>query len=446
MAQLTPLQHLQSFLSKHPNIKKIRCHAITYGNVSLTRFLTVARALEMAALPPTEGGSISCGSSGLRMFAATGHYDLYVQQSQDDLWLPDFATLKLCAASSDHACCMVNVIEPQAIEMGKPWQMDPRAILCRTQQAAAEKGYSFLMGAEVEFYFLTNPSADAVVQTADFPLYNTQATRHALFKVVDEAVDVLEEHGIGVWGFHFEGGSSTYEISLRPADPLTAMDNLAFAHHVIKDLANKHGYFATMHPQAFAHKWPTVGQHLHVSVSKDGANPGDAFLAGLLEHLPSMAAFLLAGYDSYAKGRKLWYGSGPVMWGTGKGTPIRRRGDSHFELRLGDAMGNPFFQAAAIVSAGMDGVERQLELTSKPAPGYLMEEAISEDEMKKLGVTQMLPESLQEAVEVLKADDRKWMGDLSGALDGYIRFEEMEAKNSEAMDVDERRKAILRHI
>ena len=401
----------------------------------------------MAALPPFEGGAISCAPTSLRLFAATGDIDFEAQQSGDDLWIPDFATLKPCAASSDHASCMVDVIEPDQLETDKPWSLDPRAILRRTQKAAEDKGYKLLMGAEVELYFLTDPDAEAVMHTADLPLYNTRATRHPLFKVVDEAVDMLEEHGVGVWGFHSEGGSSTYEISLRPSDPLTAMDDLVYAHEVIKDIANKHGYLATMHPQAFAHKWPTAGQHLHVSVTKDGVKPGDSFLAGLLEHLPSVAAFLLAGYDSYSKHRTFWYGSGPVMWGTGRGAPVSRKSDMHFELRVGDALGNPYFQAAAIVAAGMDGVDRQLELTmQQPKVSILRQVPISEEEQKKLGITQQVPESLLEAVEALKKDDRTWLGDMSGAMDAYIRFTEREITHSEGMDVNDRRKAIVRHI
>ena len=438
---------LRNFLRDHPGIKKIRYQSVTYGNVNITRFLTVSRALDMVSRPPTEGGGINVVGRTLRNFAATGAID-HSFMAGDDLWIPDYSSLTPCAEDKDHASCMVNVIESHLVESPTPYGLCPRSTLRKATKAAEAQGYKLLMGSEIEFYFLTSPNADAVIPAPDLPLYNSAATRHPLYKIVDQAVDVLEENGIKVWGWHNEGASSKYEISLAPADPVTTIDNVVYATEVLKDIANKHGVTVTMHPNAFPGKWPTAGQHWHISIVKDGAKPGDSFLAGLLEHLPSLSAFLLGGYDSYLESRKFWYGGGPVMWSYGKGGPIRRFGESHFELRLGDTLCNPYLQAAAMLIAGMDGINRQTPLTMKPADGVLAADAMTEEHAKAIGVTRNLPTSLEEGVKVLKEDKGEWLTDGFGKelVDAYLRVKDNELKDSGAMDAEERRKAILRHI
>ncbi|ORX36870.1 hypothetical protein BD324DRAFT_651347 [Kockovaella imperatae] len=441
---------LSHFLHSNPGIRKIRYQTKTYGNVTLDRFLTVARARQMAAESTIQGQAINVVCQTLRNFATTGHMDMDFEAG-DDLWVPDYTTIKRCALYKDYASCMVNVIETQYINSSTPFALCPISTLRKAQEEAKAKGYNLLMGSEIEFYFLTDPDAEEVVPVTGSPLYNTAASRHPVFKVVDEAVDVLEANGLAVWGYHQEGASSKYEISLGPADPVTTIDNMIYASEVIKDLAYKHGYHVTMHPHAFPGKWPTAGQHWHVSVDKEGSKPGDAFLAGLLDHFPSVSAFLRGGYDSYQEGRRFWYGGGPVMWSLGNAAPIRRFGDSHFEARVGDALSNPYLQAAAIIAAGMDGIHSQMPLTMGPCEGRLGaggSAAERDQKLKTLGVTKTLPETLAAAVKDLKGDNGAWLTYSFGQplLNAYFKVKEDEAKNSGSMEEAVRRQAILRHI
>jgi len=98
------------------------------------------------------------------------------------------------------------------------------------------------------------------------------------FRMNLDAVDALEKAGVSVWKFHPEDGCGVHEMPLSPADSMTAVDNLVYAHDIIKSCAKKNGPHAMMMPQAIK-DGPAIAQQMHISFKNE--EYGDSFLTAI---------------------------------------------------------------------------------------------------------------------------------------------------------------------
>lgn len=285
----------------------------------------------------------------------------------------------------------------------------------------------FLVGFESEFILLksTNPVVPSNIhqwsETSGLLIGSLEA------KVMYDISEALKASGIPLLMIHAEAAPGQYEVVSGPLAPLDAADTLIYTREIIMHAAAKHGLHATFAPRPFMN---TVGSstHAHVSVhssTEHGRKSRDQlsdyekeFLAGLLEHLPAVAAFTLptpASYKRVADG--IWSGGTYVSYGNeNREAPVRLTNAAspssrHFELRFIDGTANPYLALAAILAAGMTGIKTKQVLTMKDCQERSAAE-MTEEERKAMGVTKRMPLNVEQARRNLRED--KVLGETLG--------------------------------
>lgn len=292
---------------------------------------------------------------------------------------PDLSTLRI--THSKDLLASATVIASFRDESGQPSEACPRstleALLARFEH---DHGVYFNIGFEIELAFL-RPTGDK--DTAYSPL----DTNHAWATLSPEQfatalpllggiVIELEEMGIPVQQFHSESGPGQYEFVLPPLPPLAAIDTLIQARQAIHQIAHTHGLRATLHPMPL--NGVGSGQHAHISLNSTSLSAAElarkdhSFASAVLAHLPSICAFSLPNEVSYKRvGDDLWTGGAWVAWGTqNREVPLRRvSSPERWELRCLDGLANPYLALAAVVAAGLVGMEKGVELEMRDCLG-----------------------------------------------------------------------------
>ncbi len=309
---------------------------------------------------------------------------------------------------------------------GDPYEKDPRFVLKKNLKRAAEKGYTYYVGPELEYFYFRNPESTEVLDRGGYfdltPLDVASDLRR-------DTVLALEELGIGVEYSHHEVGPSQHEIDMRYTDALTMADNAMTFRLVVKEIAILNGVYATFMPKPlFGHNGS--GMHTHMSLFKGERNAfhdaddknhlSDAakkFIAGLLRHAPEITLVCNQWVNSY---KRLVPGyEAPVFlsWA------VRNRSDlvrvpeykpgkekaTRIEFRSPDPACNPYLAFAAMLSAGLEGIEKGYELADSVERNVY---EMCEEERCELGIGQ-LPEDLWEAIQLAEKSEllRKTLGD-----------------------------------
>ena len=296
---------------------------------------------------------------------------------------------------------------------GKQFDGDPRFVLKRNLARAAKLGYTFYVGPELEFFVFK--SADAPVPI-DQGGYFDLTPLDAASDLRRDIILAMEEMGIGIEYSHHEAAPSQHEIDFRYTDALSMADNVMTYRLVVKEIAFKHGLYASFMPKPLADHNGS-GMHVNVSLFKGERNlffeakdrlhlspVAKQFLAGLLRHAPEMTLVLNQWGNSY---KRLIPGyEAPVymtwaqrnrshmiripMYKPGKQTATR------VELRSPDPACNPYLAFSVILAAGLEGIEKRYPL---PEPTEANVFAFSEEERARRGIKR-LPESLGEAIKL----------------------------------------------
>ena len=220
---------------------------------------------------------------------------------------------------------------------GSPWPWDQRSLLAATVDGLAERGYTALVGYEMEFA-VSAPSPDgAVVPAYRGPAYSP----HGLLEIDAFATDLLrdaEANGLRIGQFHAEYGPGQVELSLGATDPVRAADEQLLARQTVLAAAARHGLRISFAPlpslQLAGNGW-----HVHSSLWRDGVNllaggpegPGTAgsgYIAGLLRDLPALAAVTAPSIGSMARLRPGFFAGAYGFWGIENREaprPLRRR-------------------------------------------------------------------------------------------------------------------------
>lgn len=262
---------------------------------------------------------------------------------------------------------------------GSPWPYDQRTRLEAQVARATAVGLSVRAGFELEF-FVSLPG-DEPTAAEQGPAYSP----HALLQIDEFAAAVLRDlaaNDVPVGQFHAEYGLSQVEVSLAPADPVTAADRQLLARQTIHAAARAHGLRVSFAPLVTLDGVGN-GWHLHVSVSRDGENlladqgkgvpegDGARFLAGLLRDLPAIAAVTAPSVPSLLRRRPGYFAGAYQFWGTeNREAPLRYVPASAFigtdranvELKASDASANPYLALTAVLAAGLAGIEDGPEL------------------------------------------------------------------------------------
>ena len=305
---------------------------------------------------------------------------------------------------------------------GQPAVSDPRHVLRRALDHAAQLGFTFYIHPEIEFYVLESrrPGPDGVVAVDDAGYFDNVAggDTHDLRR---RAVRLLEELGISVEYSHHEGGPGQNEIDLRYADALATADNIMTFRTVVKEVAAEQGHHATFMPKP-RWDWPGSGMHTHLSLFEGDTNvfyeagaphqlskTGRHFIAGLLRHAREITAITNQTVNSY---KRLWGGDEApsyVCWGHNNSSALVRvptykphkSGSARVEYRALDSAANPYLAYAVLLEAGLRGIAEEYELPEE-IEGDLRD--LSPRERKVLGY-EPLPTSLDEALTAMESSE-----------------------------------------
>jgi len=344
----------------------------------------------------------------------------------------------------------------QVTAEGAPWPFDQRSVLERAVARLDDAGYSALAGYEMEFAVYEQPQDaedDALLPAHPGPAYSP----HALLPIDDFVASVMRDaaaNGLRLGQVHAEYGPAQVELSLAATDPLTAADQQLLARQTVLAAAEAHGLRVSFAPL------PTLaaagnGWHVHTSLWRGAENllaggtegprgrAGGAYIAGLLRDLPAVAAVTAPSVGSLARLRPGFFAGAYAFWGVeNREAPLRYvpgsalLGEDHanLELKVSDASANPYLALAAVLTAGVAGVEEDL---TPPAPVGEDPGTWTEEDRAAAGIA-ALPTSQAEQEEALSGDPRiaGVLGDeLLGAFLAVRRADAAWAQESETEEV-----------
>ena len=309
---------------------------------------------------------------------------------------------------------------------GVPFEGDPRNILRRNVKRAADLGYTFYVGPELEYFYFANAETPTPLDSGG---YFDLTPLDAGTDLRRETVLTLEELGIPVETSHHEVAPSQHEISLRYTDALTMADNTMTYRLAVKEVAFKNGVYATFMPKPMSDENGS-GMHVHQSLFKGESNAffdaedhyqlsatARSYIAGLLKHAPEITLVLNQWVNSYKRLVPGFEAPVYLSWARRNRSdlirvPENKRGKENatrIEYRAADPACNPYLVFSAMLAAGLKGIE---EGYTCPEP---LEENVfemSEESQKERGIEQ-LPGSLQQALDLAESSDllRECLGD-----------------------------------
>jgi len=412
------------------NIKKMNCQnaedvkrAVKELNVSFIQFWfpDVLGFLKSFAVTPSELDEGMTEGMGFDGSSIEGFARI---QESDMIAKPDPITFQLVpwrGVERPVARMFCDILNPD----GSPYEGDPRYTLKRLLKKVSDKGYTFYVGPELEFfYFKDNHSTEIMDKGGYFdarPLdLGSDLRRDTIF--------TLQSMGIDVEYSHHEVAPSQHEIDLRYDEALRMADKTMTYRLVVKEIARQHGVYATFMPKPIFGVNGS-GMHVHQSLFKGSKNAfhdrsdkyhlsdlAKHYIAGLLRHAPEIAAVTNQWVNSYKRLVPGYEAPVYVSWARrNRSAMIRvpmykpgKESATRIEFRSPDPACNPYLAFAVMLGAGMDGIDKKMEL---PDP---IEEDIYEmnpAERRAHGITD-LPGNLYAAI--LEAEKSKLVREVLG--------------------------------
>lgn len=301
-------------------------------------------------------------------------------------------------------------------EAGDLWEGCPRGRLAALVAALAQRGLRARVAFEPEFTLYRKADDGGYAPADRHAMYSVDriATHHDLLARIESA---LGEQGVRVVQIGSEYGAGQVEINLAHQPPLKAADDLLTFRETVKALAREAGLTATFMPKPFAHAAGN-GVHLHLSLwdeaGESSRSEGDGplglsaelgrFMAGVLAHARALCGVAAPTVNSYKRLQPASWAPAHVAYAGGnRAALVRVPGSSRrrIEFRAGDHTANPYLLLTALLAAGIDGLDRELD-PGPPAEGDLGR--LPADQLARQGVT-LLPRSSGEALDAIEADE-----------------------------------------
>jgi len=309
---------------------------------------------------------------------------------------------------------------------GKPFEGDPRYVLKKNLKRAADMGYTFYVGPELEYFYFRDSNG---TKPLDAGGYFDMTSLDAATDLRRDTVLTLQEIGIGVEYSHHEVAASQHEIDMRYADALTMADNVMTYRLVVKEIALKHGVYATFMPKP-VFGVNGSGMHVHQSLFKGDRNAffdkddkyhlskiAKWYIAGLLKHAPEITSVTSQWVNSYKRLVPGYEAPVYLSWA------LRNRADlirvpeykpgkedaTRIEFRSPDSACNPYLAFSVMLAAGLEGIEKEYEIPD-PVEENVCE--LTEEGRQRRGIG-TLPASLWEAIQLTEKSEvvRKALGD-----------------------------------
>ncbi len=332
--------------------------------------------------------------------------------------VPDLSTFVIAPYAPRTGVVLVDMVSLD----GRPYAADGRAFLKRMIDRAAKRDLSLVAAFEPEWTLATR--LDGAYQPIDDSGCFTSTGMNTASGVIDAMVEALEAQGLEVEQYYAELGWGQQELSIKHAPALTAADRHILYRETVRGVALRHGLYALFAPKPWIDQAGN-GCHLHFSGwTRDGASnlfydpkqtyglstTARQFMAGVLEHLPALIALTCASVNSYRRLQPQTWASAYRVWGADNregalrvASPTRSREaeSTNVELKASDSSSNPYLALGGLIAAGLDGIERGLEL---PPAATTDPHLLSEEERQAMGADR-LPQSLHEAIANLRRDE-----------------------------------------
>jgi glutamine synthetase len=399
--------------------------AVEKNEVKFVRlwFTDILGQLKSFAIPPRElEGAFEEGmgfdGSSIKGFARIDESDMIAK--------PDPATFQIVPwrpKENAVARMFCDILQPD----GSPYEGDPRYILKRNlEKLKKEYGYTFTVGPELEYFYLKNGKNPEVLDEGG---YFDLTTLDAASDLRRDTILTLERMGIEVEYSHHEVAPSQHEIDLRYKDALTMADQVMTHRIVVKEIAQRHGVYATFMPKPLFGVNGS-GMHVHQSLFKGERNaffePDDeyqlspmckGYIAGLLRHAPEITAITNQWVNSYKRLVPGYEAPVYITWARrNRSTLVRvpmykpgKEKATRIEYRSPDPACNPYLAFSVMLAAGLDGIKNRYEL---PTPMEKDVYEMSAEEKAKEGI-KSLPGSLIEAIALTEQSElvREALGD-----------------------------------
>ena len=400
-------------------LKIVKDHDVSFIQIWFTDVLGMLKGF---AITPSElEGALAEGmgfdGSSIEGFARIEESDMVA--------MPDPATFEFLPWRPKErpvARMFCDILEPD----GSPYEGDPRYVFKRVLAKAAEQGYTFYIGPELEYFYFENNEAPKIIDKGgyfDTPPLDTAGTLRR------DTIFALQEMGVEVEYSHHEVAPSQHEIDLRYDEGLKMAEKAATLRIAVKEIARQHGVYATFMPKPIFGENGS-GMHTHQSLFKGNVNAfydasdkyhlsamAKSYIAGIMEHAREMALVTNQWVNSYKRLVPGYEAPVYVAWArrnrsTMVRVPMYKPGKelaTRIEFRSPDPACNLYLAFAAMLAAGLKGVEENYQL---PEP---VEEDIYEmDEVarERAGITS-LPGSLFEAIQEMEQSElmRETLGD-----------------------------------
>jgi len=399
-------------------------------------FTDIEGHLKSFAVTPSEIEAALDDGMGFDGSSITGFNAI---EESDMVAIPDPETFQLMPWKQGEtrvARMICDIVTPD----GKPYEGDPRYVLRRALDRMASLGFdTFNVGPELEYFLFRD---DKGTETLDEGGYFAMTTLDAASELRQETVRALEGMGIPIEYVHHEVGPSQHEIDMRFADALAMADHTVTYRLIVKEIAKKAGYHATFMPKPIFGENGS-GMHTHQSLFNEGRNAffdgdddwnlspvGKAFIAGQLRHAREISAVFAQWVNSYKRLVPGYEAPVYVAWSRRNRSaliriPLYKPGAeqaTRAEIRCPDPACNPYLTFAALLHAGLEGIEQGYEL---PEPMETNLYHLTAEQRKERGIVS-LPETLGEAVDELAGSElvRKALG--PHIFDRYVELKRAE--------------------
>ncbi len=337
-------------------------------------------------------------------------------QESDMVAKPDPSTFQIVPwpGEAETARMFCDIYSPD----GTPFDGDPRWVLKRQLKRAADLGFTFYVGPELEFFYFKSQDDTSFLDQGG---YFDETPLDAAGSFRTRTVTYLESMGIPVEYVHHEVAPSQHEIDLRYTDALTMADNVMTYRLTVKEVASEFGIYATFMPKPVSGVNGS-GMHTHQSLfagdrnaffdGNDEYNLSDLakkYIAGIIRHAPEITLVLNQWVNSYKRLVPGYEAPVYTCWSRRNRSalvrvPMYKPGKeeaTRIELRSPDPACNPYLAFAVMLSAGLTGIEENYDLPAE-ASNNIFE--MTDDERRAAGIAS-LPEDLYEAI-TLAADSK----------------------------------------
>ena len=305
---------------------------------------------------------------------------------------------------------------------GQPYEAGPRNFLKRMASRLAERSMVFACAVENEFSLARE--VNGRYEPIDSSLCFSTIGMNAAQEVIDAIIEALELQDIHVEQYYAELGHGQQEISVTHPPALAAADTQILVRETIRGVAARFGLAASLAPKP----WPDQagnGGHVHFSLwnevgernlfyDPEGryglSRMAERFIAGVLAHTPALLALTAPSFNSYQRLLPHYWSSAYTCWGPdNREATIRvpstfwdmEQRSTNLEFKPIDASCNPYLAFGAIIAAGLDGMEKDME---PPAP-VTVDPATLSDEEREAGRIRRYPTTLEESLKALESDD-----------------------------------------